>query len=72
MDLQVERITEQGWLSLVQLVFYFVMGFGVPRGLFDVALSLPNSRSGPTRPAPHRISPHGMKSVHSCSASTYG
>ncbi len=42
--LQGQRITEQGWITVLQLAFYSIMGFGLPGGLFDFALSLPHSR----------------------------
>lgn len=39
-----ERLTSQGWLTVIQLAFLFVLGFEIPAGIFQVALMLPNSR----------------------------
>lgn len=43
-DEQGERVTSQSWMTAASLVFFFVMGFGLPSGILEVALALPNSR----------------------------
>ena len=48
---QAERVTEQSWIAIFQLLFYAALGFGLPQDLFALAFSLPHSRRGCQNPA---------------------